>query len=376
MGNIIIMISSLATLSILSLLAGVKVMGSMDLQCTHSAKLDLQLIVDSSLSVGKEKFQLLMEEIADRVVGQFDIGKDKTRVSLFKYSSRMVMVEEFELDAHSDAASLKKAIKATKFVGGWTMTAMAMQKAFTHYSAKMRNDKATAKACIVFTDGEASDKDELPAALKAWGSKGVKVFAVGIGKKIDAAGLEAVTGSAYRFIQVPSIEAFSEAAAKFLLIKVCEETIAATRPVADLSKSAKKTASSYYGAYKAKDIDNLVDGRGSTTWDWFTCFHTQKQTENWILFQFDKPRFIKEVVITNRVDSMKGRLFPFELLVTNELGQVHKCQGKSFKVGDPEIPSVNTNPISINCGYLRGNSVKLVIKDNWLNICEFKIIGN
>merc|ERR1719376_1598738 len=130
------MISSLATLSILSLLAGVKVMGSMDLQCTHSAKLDLQLIVDSSLSVGKEKFQLLMEEIADRVVGQFDIGKDKTRVSLFKYSSRMVMVEEFELDTYSDAVSLKKAIKATKFKEGWTMTAMAMQKAFTHYSAR------------------------------------------------------------------------------------------------------------------------------------------------------------------------------------------------------------------------------------------------
>merc|ERR1719334_2573358 len=371
------MISPLATLSILSLLAGVKVMGSMDLQCTHSAKLDLQLIVDSSLSVGKEKFKLLMEEIADRVVGQFDIGKGKTRVSLFKYSSRMVMVEEFELDAHADAVSLKKAIKATKFEGGWTMTAMAMQKAFTHYSAKMRNDKATAKACIVFTDGKASDEDDLPAALKAWGSKGVKVFAVGIGKKVDAAGLKAITGSEYRFIQVPSIEAFSEAAAKFLLIKVCEETIAATRPVADLAKSAKKTASSYYGGYKPANLANLVDGRGSTTWNWHTCFHTNKNPEEWILFQFDKPRFIKEVVITNRDDGgARDRLFPFELLVTNEVGQVHKCQGKSFKVGDPEIPSVNTNPIRINCGNLRGNSVKLVIHNNWLNICELKIIGN
>ena len=28
------------------------------------------------------------------------------------------------------------------------MTAMAMQKAFTHYSAKMRNDKATAKVTV------------------------------------------------------------------------------------------------------------------------------------------------------------------------------------------------------------------------------------
>merc|ERR1719159_1787513 len=141
------------------------------------------------------------------------------------------MVEEFELDAHTDAAPLKKAIKATKFEGGWTMTATAMKNALTHYSAKMRNDKQTTKACIVFTDGEASDKPALPAALKAWESKGIKVFAVGIGLKIDAAGLKAITGSTNRFIQVPSIEAFTEAVAKSLLFKVCEEAIAPTRPL-------------------------------------------------------------------------------------------------------------------------------------------------
>ena len=39
------------------------------------------------------------------------------------------------------------------------------------------------------------------------------------------AGLKAITGSANRFIQVPSIEAFSEAAAWSLLVKVCEEAI-------------------------------------------------------------------------------------------------------------------------------------------------------
>ena len=40
---------------------------------------------------------------------------------------------------------MKKAIKATKFVGGYTLTATAMQKALTHYSAKMRSDTLTAK---------------------------------------------------------------------------------------------------------------------------------------------------------------------------------------------------------------------------------------
>ena len=62
--------------------------------------------------------------------------------------------------------------------------------------------------------------------------------------------------------------------------------------------------------------------------------------------------------------------------MTNELGQVHKCQGKTFNVGDPEIPSVNTNPIRVQCGNLRGNSVKLVGKVNeYINICEVNIFG-
>merc|ERR1719159_520264 len=369
------------------------------------------------------------------------------------------MVEEFELDAHTDAAPLKKAIKATKFEGGWTMTATAMKNALTHYSAKMRNDKQTTKACIVFTDGEASDKPALPAALKAWESKGIKVFAVGIGLKIDAAGLKAITGSANRFIQVPSIEAFSEMAAWSLLVKVCEEAIVESceleksidypgndirwisvenidacqracldeekcvgfaldtiekngkhtcwlkhklasrrgwgeritghcKKAADITKSAKITVSSYWpdsldGWTRHTSEKNLVDGvGGSNVWSSENCFASNKapKISQWILFDFAEPRFINEVVINNRIDGHKDWLFPFELHVTNELGQVHKCQGltpgKSFEVGDPEIPSVNTNPIRINCGNLRGNSVKLVGKvGEFLTICEVNIFG-
>ena len=82
------------------------------------------------------------------------------------------------------------------------------------------------------------------------------------------------------------------------------------------------------------------------------------------------------MVIYNRVDCCKERLFPFEILVTDEVGHVHKCQGKAFNVGDPEIPSIATNPIRVKCGNLRGNSVKLVGKVNeYLNICEVEIYG-
>ena len=49
------------------------------------------------------------------------------------------------LFSYTDAASLKKAIKAVKYEAGWTNTGEAMEKALAHYSAKMRKEKETAK---------------------------------------------------------------------------------------------------------------------------------------------------------------------------------------------------------------------------------------
>ncbi len=41
----------------------------------------------------------------------------------------------------------------------------------------------TAQVCIVFTDGIANDRLEVPAASAAWAGIGAKVFAVGIGRR-------------------------------------------------------------------------------------------------------------------------------------------------------------------------------------------------
>ena len=102
----------------------------------------------------------------------------------------------------------------------------------------------------------------------------------------------------------------------------------------------------------------------------------QDGISGWILFQFDRPRFIREVVIYNRADCCIIRLFPFEIHVIDEDGQIKKCQDKSFTIGDPEIPTEKTNPIHIECGNLHGKSVKLAgMSGEALNICEIEIFG-
>jgi hypothetical protein len=70
--------------------------------CTVSPKLDLQIIVDSSGSVREDNFHTMMEKISKSFISQFEIGKDKTRVALFKFSMPRVMRNEFSLNKFSD----------------------------------------------------------------------------------------------------------------------------------------------------------------------------------------------------------------------------------------------------------------------------------
>ena len=104
-------------------------------------------------------------------------------------------------------------------------------------------------------------------------------------------------------------------------------------------------------------------------------FSQQQPGSQWVNFKFAKPQFIRGVVIYNRVDCCQERLFPVEILVRDEFNHLHKCQGKSFKVGDPEIPTAKTNPIRIDCGAVRGTAVVIRVQNRMLNICEVKIFG-
>merc|ERR1739838_123875 len=199
-------------------------MGAGEESCAHSAKLDLQIIVDSSASVGKAHFVTMMKKISKSLIGQFDIGKDKTRVVLFKYSMNRVMKSEVSLGQYLRKKNLQKKIESTSYAPGWTMTAMAMENALKIFKEKQRSDKHTAKVCLVFTDCVATDRSKVPAASKAWAADGVTVFAIGIGKGMEGTaghqGLKDIAGDDERAFSVENFEAIGEMA-KSLLKKVC-----------------------------------------------------------------------------------------------------------------------------------------------------------
>merc|ERR1711970_395609 len=167
--------------------------------CTSSVKLDLQLIVDTSGSVGAKNFNLMMKNIADKVLPQFNVGRGKTHVALHKYSTRQWT--EFGLDRYFNLAAMQRRVKQTRHRGGWTYTAAAMTAALRTFKRKARRNRKVAKVCIVFTDGKATDARKLPAAQRAWRSYGASVFAVGIGNGINKKSLAVIAGNSARVLQ-------------------------------------------------------------------------------------------------------------------------------------------------------------------------------
>jgi len=215
------MIFLVVIVSCLSLSAGVEGVGK-EKSCVRSKKIDLQLIIDSSKSVGQIAFHLMLHKISDRLLEKFDIGQDGARVALFKYSSNNVMVNEFGLNSYHDISSLKKAISEIKYQPGYTNTAQAMFESLRSFKEEMRQDQHTTKVCIVFTDGQANDRSQTPAASKAWRDEGVSVIAVGIGEGINMEGLAAISGSKTRALRAKSYLRITDIIDS-LLVKICKE---------------------------------------------------------------------------------------------------------------------------------------------------------
>jgi len=173
-------------------------------ECTTSAKIDLQLIIDTSGSVKEEPFNEMIQAIATKLIPQLDIGKDKTRVGAFVYHDEMY--PEFKLDNHTDASSLTEAIKAIKYrKNGKTYTATAMRAALKEYKEKVRQDSA--RVCVVITDGNCNEVNcgkknflDIPAARGLWEKAGVTLFAVGFRKGTTLGGMKKISGSRDRVV--------------------------------------------------------------------------------------------------------------------------------------------------------------------------------
>ncbi|XP_029654894.1 collagen alpha-1(XIV) chain-like, partial [Octopus sinensis] len=142
-----------------------------------SAQIDLVFLIDSSGSVEEPNFNKT-KNFLENIVRNLDIGPDKTRVAVIRFSSFSLV--SFSLSAHSTNSAVIKAIDAISYDdGSSTATGLALDEVRTSVFTNTRKS-AAAKVLVLVTDGQSDNEIRTVAAAQKLKDAGVTIFTIGV----------------------------------------------------------------------------------------------------------------------------------------------------------------------------------------------------
>ncbi|KAL8220192.1 UNVERIFIED_CONTAM: hypothetical protein K2H54_040307 [Gekko kuhli] len=142
---------------------------------------DMVMVIDGSGSVGTQNFEVV-KQFVNHIVDFLEVSAHGTRVGLVQYSSSPRT--EFSLNRYTTAAEIKAAVQGVQYMGGGTMTGLALkhmlEQSFSTQEGARPPSKDVGRIGLVFTDGESGDN------VAEWATKakesGIVMYAVGIGQ--------------------------------------------------------------------------------------------------------------------------------------------------------------------------------------------------
>ncbi len=160
---------------------------------------DIVMVLDESGSVTEDNFELVRQFVI-QYVDSLQIGPDENRVGVITFNESAW--EQFSLDTHTNAASLRNAVAALPYSqGGGTNIPDALCQLLRVVTSDARTDPSVFRvAIVVVTDGRngTTTNDcgyttvaEASAALKT-ASPPINVFAIGVGSNVQREDLEAI----------------------------------------------------------------------------------------------------------------------------------------------------------------------------------------
>ncbi|KAL4227330.1 Trimeric coiled-coil oligomerization domain of matrilin [Mactra antiquata] len=227
--------------------------------CTNKPA-DVIFILDSSNSIWLNDFKTQTNFVRD-VVKEFDIGPGPTQTRVGVLTFGHFVRKEFDLKDKMDSVKITEAVEAiTHRRGRTTNTGDAIRTAVNEmFTREAGHRPDVTKVAIVITDGRSQNTAGTTSAAKLAHEKGVKTFAIGVGRRIDFNELKTIASEPVKdyLFEVNSFNLLDSIRIR-LAKKACEVTPA---PVVI---TTPRPADQGCGG-KPADVVFVVDSAGSIT---------------------------------------------------------------------------------------------------------------
>ena len=144
-----------------------------------------------------------MKNFMKNFISNFDIGEDRTRVGIIRYSSSASII--LSLGSINNKNGLNTFIDNIVYTGGGTSTHSALNLLSTAFSTS-RTDQGIPRVAIVFTDGGSNYPTLTAQAAQSVHATGIIVYSIGIGSGVNINELNTIASS---FSNVFLISSFS-----------------------------------------------------------------------------------------------------------------------------------------------------------------------
>ncbi|XP_041370876.1 uncharacterized protein LOC121384520 isoform X2 [Gigantopelta aegis] len=155
-------------------------------------------VLDCSALLGHINFQCQMLFLKD-VISGLDVAPDRVRVGLIPFNEDII--QAFGLTKHATKESLLENIENIDLKSGLTRTDLALKMMREMFQVSR---PGVHKMAIIVTDGRFSDIDKTIKEAKKCQQDNIEVYAVGVGRDVNAGDLAAITGSDKRVLAVSS----------------------------------------------------------------------------------------------------------------------------------------------------------------------------
>ncbi|XP_067929075.1 hemicentin-1-like [Watersipora subatra] len=181
--------------------------------CTSSKQQDIIIVLDSSTSIARADFQKQLGFV-NSLIDNIDIGPDANQVGIISFSNSHKL--NFHLNANREKTELQSRVSAIKQIGGNTFTHKPLEYLRTYMFASQRGDRPDKdNVCVVITDGQSSDPERTAKAAAALRDDGVRMFALGVGPKVDKEELLNIAGNRSRVFQAISYDELKDISLRF-----------------------------------------------------------------------------------------------------------------------------------------------------------------